>query len=229
MTIAVDNSVAFSYLKKGGGRKMHLNVLMQDLWDWCMEHDIHLHPVLVPSAECRADALSRTPLDKGDYTLHQDVFREVLWTFKGWLGPHPEIWDMFSSPGNHKFPKFVCRYPHWQASKQDALACPVGDIQHCYANPPWNCIARWLQRLWENPHLICLMVTPLWASAVWWPLLLKMQVTGSPVVKVLPFQGLFTSSGGVAMPPTRWPLICTLLSGKSFRSNKFRLKISRLI
>ena len=35
--LGVDNSVAFSYSKKGGGRKTHLNLLMQDLWEWCME------------------------------------------------------------------------------------------------------------------------------------------------------------------------------------------------
>ena len=205
VTIAVDNSTAYSYLKKGGGRKFHLNLLMQDLWSWCMTHKIYLHPILVPSEECKADTLSRTPLDRGDYTLHLQTFRRICRQFREWIAPLSEVWDMFSSPGNHKFPKFVCRHPHWQAGKQDALACTLKDIKICYANPPWNCIAKWLHRLWENPHLTCLMITPLWASATWWPLLLKLRVKGSPVVKVQPFQGLFTSSGGNQCPPPSGP------------------------
>ena len=184
---------------------MHLNILMQDLWTWCMAHNIHLHPILVPSRECQADSLSRTPLDRGDYTLNLHTFREVYNTFKPWLGPFSEVWDMFSSPGNHKFPKFVCRHPHWQAQKQDASACTLEDITMCYSNPPWTCIGKWLHRVWENPHLTCLMITPLWASAMLWPLLLKLRITCSPVVKVQPYQGLLTSSGGEPMPPQDGP------------------------
>ena len=139
VTLAVDNSVAFSYLRKGGGKKHYLNLLMQDLWHWCMEKSIHLHPILVPSKECQADSLSRTPLDKGDYTLCNQVFHKLLDNFRGWATPD---WDIFASPGNHKFPKFICRYPHWQASLTDALHCPLENIQCCYANPPWTCISQ---------------------------------------------------------------------------------------
>jgi hypothetical protein len=87
----VDNTVAYSYLRRGG-RKPHLNVLMQDLWKWFMERKIHLHPILVPSKDCQADALSRTPLDKGDYTLHWGVFQEILKIFKPFMGNLEEIW-----------------------------------------------------------------------------------------------------------------------------------------
>ena len=65
VTLAVDNSVAFSYLMKGGGRKHHLNLLMQDLWHLCMGRSIYLHPVLVKYQDCQADAFSRTPWTKG--------------------------------------------------------------------------------------------------------------------------------------------------------------------
>lgn len=226
VTLAVDNSVAFSYLKKGGGRKPHLNLLMQDLWHWCMRESIHLHPVLVKSQDCQADFLSRTPLDKGDYTLYHPTFLHVLEIFRKFVRPD---WDIFASPGNHKFPKFISRYPHWQSQKTDALNCYLGDIHSCYANPPWTCISKWLHRLRENQHVQCLMITPLWVSAPWWPLLTKLRVPKSPVVQIHPFQGLFTNSGGLPMPATRWSLVCTLLSGKSWKSNKFLLKVSKHI
>ena len=37
---------------------------------------------------------------------------------------NPQV-DMFASPGNHQLPKFVSRYPHWQAMEVDALKCPL--------------------------------------------------------------------------------------------------------
>jgi hypothetical protein len=117
----------------------------------------------------------------------------------------------------------------FSGQKVDALNCSLEDIEKCYANPPWNCVAPWLHRLWENPDIQCLMITPLWVSAQWWPLLLKLKVSGAPVIQVQPYQGLFINSAGEDMPPTRWPLICTLLSGSAWRSNKCQFKVSQLI
>jgi hypothetical protein len=94
-----------------------------------------------------------------------------------------QVWDMFPSPGNHKFPVFCARFPHWEASLVDALTCPLEDVQVCYANPPWNLISRWLNRLRSNPHLLCWAVVPLWVSAPWWPLLVQLQVPGIPARK----------------------------------------------
>ena len=67
--LSVDNSVAFSYLRRGG-RLPHLNSLVRDLWAWCMEKQIVLHPVLVNSAEEKADFLTRQGKHFGDYTLN---------------------------------------------------------------------------------------------------------------------------------------------------------------
>ena len=185
-----------------------------------------LFPVLVKSAECKADSLSRLPLDKGDYTMDMATFRHVLFLFQDWIEPD---WDIFASPGNHKFQKFICRWPHWEASLVDALNCDLTQIQECYSNPPWTCMGKWPHPLRENPHMKCLMITPFWVSAQWWPLLLKLRVPKSPVVRVNPFQGLFTSSGGQEMPPTRGALVCTLLSWQHWRGNKSALKISNVI
>ena len=53
--LSVDNSVAFHYLKKGGGRLPHLNHLMRDFWKWSMEKELHIKVELVPSAQDQAD------------------------------------------------------------------------------------------------------------------------------------------------------------------------------
>jgi len=131
--LCVDNSVAYSYLRKGGGRLEHLSQAMQGLWHWCMKKRIQVVTSLVPSAEDMADGLSRVKQDHGDYTLNQFLFQKLKDRLSPWVKPS---WDMFASPGNHKFSNFVCRWPHWQAKKLDALNCPLEDIKFCYANPP---------------------------------------------------------------------------------------------
>ena len=223
--LRVDNSVAFSYLRKGGGRLPHLNALMRDLWVWCMGRGISLEPQLVKSAEQEADGLSRPLQDRGDYGLDPVLCRQLFLQFHPAVRPRI---DMFASPGNSQLPEFCARTPHWGAKLVDALHCPLNGVQSCYANPPWPIIHQWLNRLRENPTLTCLMVVPYWVSAVWWPLLLKLHVPHTPFVVVPPFHGMFRDCWGHSMPPPRWPLLCTVLSGAAFREGKFRMRESRL-
>ena len=131
--LCVDNSVAFSYLRKGGGPLDSLNSMMSELWLWCMARHIEVQPSLVKSADKLADDLSRTPVDHGDYTLSWPVLSLLLRQFRPLVVPRI---DMFASPGNSRFPRFVCRYPHWQAELVDALSCSLGQVTTCYANPP---------------------------------------------------------------------------------------------
>jgi hypothetical protein len=221
--LRVDNSVAFSYLRKGGGRLPHLNALMRDLWVWCMGRGITLEPQLVKSAEQEADGLSRPLQDRGDYGLDPVLCHQLFLRFSPVV--RPKI-DMFASPGNSQLPEFCARTPHWGATLVDALHCSLNRVQSCYANPPWPIIHPWLNRLRENPTLTCLMVVPYWDSTVWW--LLKLHVLHTPWVVVQPFHGMFRDCWGHSMPPPRWPLLCTVLSGAAFREGKFRMRGSRL-
>ena len=70
--LSVDNTVAYHYLTKSGGRISHLNALMRPFLSWCMEHNINLKVNLVPSKDNQADTLSRLT-DKGDYALKMDL------------------------------------------------------------------------------------------------------------------------------------------------------------
>ena len=206
INLCVDNVVAFHYLRKGGGRLQHLNVPLQNLWRWLMTNSVTMTVTLVPSKEQKADYLTRG-LDRGDYTLDMTVYRLVTNLLTPWVRPQ---WDMFASPGNAKLPLFVSRWNHHQASLTDSLNCPLQGISQCYANLPWKLIGPWLHRLKLHPHLTCLMICPLWVSAPWWPLLIRMQVPHSRAIKVLPREGLFINCLHHPMPPTRWPLLCVI-------------------
>ena len=219
--LSVDNSVSFAYLNKGGGRIPHLNRLMRDLWIWCMEKDIKVQVQLVKSEEDQADYWSRVPQDHGDYTMDRKLFHALQSLVRQHVRPTV---DMFASPGNHQLKNFVSRYPHWQAFRHNALHCPLQDIQECYANPPWTIISEWLNRLWENPQLTCMMITPYWVGAPWWPLLVKLHVPGTPAVLIPPYTGMFQNCLGEFMPAPKWPLLCTVLSGRHWKPGKYKLK-----
>ena len=187
-----------------------------------MTHKITLSVSLLPSALCLADALSRVPKDRGDYKLHPPVFQQTLRFFSRWVQP---TLDMFASPGNRQLERFACRYPHWEAELVDSLSCSLSTVRDCYANPPWTLISQWLNRLVENPHINCMLITPYWDSAVWWPLLLKLRRPECPSLIIPPQWGLFQDCWGTHMPPTRWPLIGTQLSGSCYKKKACPLRL----
>lgn len=220
--ISVDNTVAFSYLKKQGGRKPHFNNLLRPFLLWCQEHHISLHPILVKSQDQVADSLSRWSYDRGDYTLDRQIFLSLLEKFPN---KQPTV-DMFASPGNCQLPLFVSRWPHHRAIGVDALKMDLSCLHTCYSNPPWHIIHEWLLRLRLHPHIFCLTVVPAWAGSVWWPLLAKLCVRNMPIIQIQPREGLFTNCLGQSMPATRWPLLCMMLSGSVYREHKWHLKPS---
>jgi hypothetical protein len=223
--LSVDNSVTHAYLHKGGGRKAYLNQILRPLWLWCMEHNIHLKVQLVRSEEDLADKWIRTDQDHGDYTLDMDrgLFLQIQKNFS----PHcqPKI-DMFASPGNTQLKLFIARYPHWQALDTDSLRCSLEKVGDCFANPPWKVISPWLRRLKMHPQVRCLVVLPLWVGALWWPLLAKLHVPGTPVLQIPPVQGLFQNCCEELMPKPRLPLVCLLLSRGCWNPRSFRLRPS---
>jgi hypothetical protein len=221
VSLSVDNSVTFAYLRKGGGRIPSLNQLVRPFLKWCMEKEVNLEVHLIKSAEDLADGPSRWQQDRGDYTLNRNLFHDLLWQMKGHITPKV---DMFASPGNHQLPLFVARYPHWQAMEVNALTCPLDNIRECYANPPWKIISTWLHRLRENKHIKCLVIVPYWVSSPWWPLLLKLHVKGTPALIIPPFQGMFSNCWGESMPAPHWPLACVILSGKVWNTKKSKVK-----
>ena len=183
-------------------------------------------PYISQVKRSKADQLSRWKYDIGDYTLQQKVFHQILNCFCNSITPAV---DMFVSPGNAKFHKFVSRWPHYQAIGTDALKKDLTCIDQCYANPPWTLILQWLEKLRRHPHVRCLTIVPYWVGNAWWPLLLRLLDRHRPVLLFRPQQGLFINCLGQEMPPTRLPLICVVLSGKHYRENKFHLKISKIM
>ena len=208
-------------LAKGGGRKNPFNQMLQPFFRYLMKNGITLQLRWVPSERCLADPLSRWSQDRGDYSLNPVLFQKI----KTFFQKHIQLQvDLFASPGNKKLDRFVARWPHWQAAGVDALKIPLDQLGGgLYANPPWNVIEHFLVHLQKFPQVQVLMVVPYWASAIWWPQLTKLRVPKTPCLQINPHQGMFSNCWGEKMPPTRWPLICLICSGKFWKGKKFKL------
>jgi hypothetical protein len=169
------------------------------------------------------DGISRWSIDPGDYKLHRGIFNKIQEIFCPFLEPRV---GMFASPCNHQLKHFVAKWPHHQAKACNALEVDLRpEIFHCcWENPPWTIISDWLSRLRENPQVRCQVAVPYWVGTSWWPQLVKMHKRQSPVILIHPREGLLTSCLGLRMPPTNWPLLCLLLSGKNYREGKFLLR-----
>ena len=115
-----------------------------------MNRKIHLQVTLVPSAQDLADPWSRVDKDTGDYTLNRPLLVHCLRLLRQWVRPQA---DCFASPGNHQFPTFISRYPHWQAVDVDALRCSLQGWQTCYAKPPLESNFYMVGEALEEPPL----------------------------------------------------------------------------
>lgn len=147
----------------------------------------------------RADWLSRNP-DPLNYRLDRGMFHKVcnLFNFK------PEV-DLFASKDNHQLPL----YHSWRMDKEslgNAWSSPWD--KPSWGNPPWQLIARMLAKIRKEKAtvLVCL---PVWRSAPWWSLLVKLQATPLYVVR----GSLFHNPSGARLPPPRWQILFTVLRG----------------
>ena len=75
--LTVDNQVAYSYLKKEGGRLPPFNSLMRPFILWCQTNSVTVIPNWVKSEDISADSLRRARVDPVDYTLSINIFQEL--------------------------------------------------------------------------------------------------------------------------------------------------------
>lgn len=218
VVLLVDNAVAYYYLKKGGGRLPHLNVLMRDLWAWCMQRRISVDVNWVPSDEQRADFLSRTPLDRGDYTLNPEIFRDMV-HFQGGIARDGHV----RLTGEQKIGKICFKGSSLGELQGRRPKVSFGGYKYMLCQPPLeNNFAlaeegagapRSTMHV-DSPLLgFSHMVAPLGKVASTWD-----QGAGDP-----PCPGMFWNCLGELMPSPRWHLLCVIISGSAYKGRKSHL------
>jgi hypothetical protein len=120
-----------------------------------------------------ADALSRWPMDRSDWSLNPEVFQLVEHRW----GPHTIDW--FATRQNTRLPRFASWAADEQATYVDALQ-NLGKPENGYANPPFSLIGKILQKIRKTGRDLTLIV-PAWPSQHWWPLLLEL-LSDTPLI-----------------------------------------------
>ena len=218
--LSVDNSVAFAYLTRGGK--------------------------ITPFKQTRERFLE---MDHGKQHPSKDSFGQVRTRPSGLLvqgtsgqGRLQNGQIFFFAPAKKDVPFYQARHRHvcvpWKPSNLSICiqaTTLAGRQARCLemqppghnkmlCKSPWTVIGDWLNRLWDNPHLTCMMITPYWVGAPWWPLLVKMQCPQSPAYIIPPYHGMFQNCLGEYMRAPKWPLLCSVLSGRHWKPNKYKLR-----
>jgi hypothetical protein len=133
LVIRCDNATVVAYINKQGGTKsISLCLLLWDMMQWCLKHNIHIHAAHIPGKKnCLADKLSQG----------QKLVRLTEWALKPSIVQHifqimgtPNI-DLFATRANSQLPVFCSPYPDPQAWTCDALSVSWEGM-FAYAFPP---------------------------------------------------------------------------------------------
>ena len=145
----------------GGTKSPILACLAVDLWNWCLEHQIHTEDQYIPGVlNVRADRESRVMSDPHDWKLDPKVFAELnqLW------GPL-EV-DLFALRLTAQLPRFYSWRPDPHAEATDAFLQDWTLVQG-FAFPPFALIGRCLRKLLDQGVSRLVLVAPVWKSQPW--------------------------------------------------------------
>ena len=204
LTIKTDSKAAVSTWNKGSA-KTKLNDIILPVAVQLARKAVNKTAEHIPrNQNLQADFLSRSIKDKYNYKLNQSVFRTICKQ----LQIQPTI-DLFAADNNHQLPRYYTMRPSPTSTGTDAFKHNWSK-EIAYANPPWPLIPKMLDKIIKDQATV-LTVLPLWTCKPWWPRVLRLRAS-----KIIKFKGeLFSDKFGKFMPPPRWLLAATVLSGRS--------------
>lgn len=174
--LLMDNTSAISYINKmGGSTSLVLSSLAFDLWQWCLERSITVEAHHLPGRlNTVADYESRAGPDSSDWQLDPVVFQKIN---SKW-GPFAV--DLFATRLTAQLPRFVSWKPDPVAEAVDAFTLDWSQLAgHDF--PPFALIGRCLRQIQQQSVPQITMVTPVWETQSWYPLLLGM-IIEAPVL-----------------------------------------------
>jgi hypothetical protein len=207
--LRTDNITTLHYVRRMGGRLIHLTRALLPLAEFLREREIRLLVDYLPGIwNLLADPLSRQEASVADAHLLPEAFRllEERW------GPHQV--DLMASAVNHQIPNYISHLPDAGALWTNLFTWYPNDAVHgWYCFPPVARVGRVLQ--WAVLHEVPMtLVVPDWPSQPWWPLLLTYL---SDVPLVFPPQpALLSVPAGSLEESLQWTMIgCRLSFGSS--------------
>jgi hypothetical protein len=216
----LDNSTAVYYVNKSGGsRSLELNQVAVSICNFCEQRQISIKAIHLPGKlNIIADQESRRTQDWSDWMLAPSAFNSLA-----------EIWlmeiDLFAASWNAQLEKFVGWNPQPGAMATDAFSFSWTGFQG-YAFPPFSQVKDCLSKL-RREQASLVLISPLWPSQPWFPLLLEMAYEPPRVFH--PRADLLVSCQGEVHPLSQRPsfrLVAWKLSGVSSLCRAFRTKWS---
>ena len=204
------------YKQDGGTHSPILSLLAKNLWDWCLSHNVLIKAQYIPGIQnVQADRESRIFLDSSDWKLHQAIFNLI---YRRW---GPLNIDLFASRLTFQLDQFVSWRPDPSAVHTDAFTLDWATFRG-YAFPPFSVIGRCLQLVQSQrvEHLV--IVTPVWPTQTWYPLLLTLCID-FPIL--LPVQKDLLTREGRNHPLPQLQLAGWLLSTVATKREDFLAKL----
>jgi hypothetical protein len=217
--IRSDATVSVSYINKQGGRLPHLShpvsQFLQECWMTRRLTFVATH--IAGKDNVIADALSRTKNAWTELELHQLSFQtlEMVW------GPHSV--DLMAAQPNAKVTRYFSWHPDPASAGVDVFSQDIRLETNPYIFPPDPMIRRVLEQISQQQAGPLTIVTHLWPSQPWFPLLSSMLVD-IPIILNHPRHSivlppLLLHQGAVPPPAT---LIGWRICGRACRQREFR-------
>ena len=169
--LKIDNTAAVAYINKMGGvPSRDLCQLALRMWNWCIDRHITISAEHLPGSQNQvADKESRSKADSSEWALDSHIFEQLM-DKRG-----PCTVDLFASRLSAKLPTYYSWRSDPEATAVNALCQPWG-TSIGYAFPPFCLIGRCLAKITSENVPRIILITPLWKSQAWFPLILRMSV-----------------------------------------------------
>lgn len=167
--IFTDNTCALSFIRDmGGSKSVVCNDIANRIWKWCIARNIDITiSFIAGKINFEADRASRVFNDRTEWKLYPSYFKDIVSEFGT-----PEI-DLFASKLNTQCTKYVSWGRDPEAIAYDAFTIDWSQWKFIYAFPPFCIILRVLKK-WSADQAEGVFVGPVWTTAPWYPVLMKM-------------------------------------------------------
>ena len=219
--IQIDNTTALAYLiKMGGTKNIEMITISKRIWTYLLSKGITLTAEWIPSSENHiADWESRNTQDSSEWKLCPRIFQCLSQR----LGKTTV--DLFASRTSHQLPQYVSWKPDPHCLFTDAFQ-KIWENCIPYAFPPFCLISRVLKKVNTDKVQKMILITPLWTTQTWYPLVLSMS-TQNPLL--LPtFPNLLVNPQGDCHPlieKSNLQLVVWTISGIHSLRREYRRKL----
>lgn len=168
----IDNTVAASYVRKGGGA---VSQLAQLAWNMSRilisERILLVETRVVKSEENPADEPSRLNESTHMWSLSRSTFSFFLSRAKSACLPMPNL-DAFADAHNNLLPLFISRFFEPTSVGTDFFTSDAVAGKVLWCNPPWYLMSRVLGSF-SVRKLRGYILAPVWLHAQWYPVFLR--------------------------------------------------------